>query len=309
MKNCSDHCDSFIERSKKIHNNYYSYDKVDYKTARENVIIECPKHGEFLQLPYNHLIGKGCNKCSIDRNIRQFTKSVDDFISQSKEVHGDKYSYDGVLYRNDSSKVEILCPEHGIFSQTPNKHLRGQGCPGCRINNIRIGNIKKYSQLFPSKANKVHNNKYIYTNTNYINTDTKIEIVCPIHGAFLQKANNHLSGKGCQKCNQSHGERKIETFLIDNSILYERQKKFDDCKNITMLSFDFWIESKNLLIEFDGIQHFLPVEVMGGEKSLEYTKKCDSIKSKYCIDNNINLLRINYKEIRNIENILSNYLS
>ena len=104
---------NFIERAKNIHNGFYSYDNVDYINARKDVTITCPIHGDFNQRPDNHLSGKGCNKCSIDRNKRQFTKRLEDFITQSVSIHNNKYDYSKVEYNDTMSKVEIICPIHG----------------------------------------------------------------------------------------------------------------------------------------------------------------------------------------------------
>lgn len=300
---------NFIKKSKEIHNGFYNYDKVNYKNARTNVVITCPIHGDFTQLPYNHIIGKGCNKCSVDRNKKLFTKSKQNFIEQANITHDHKFNYDKVYYINDGTKVIIECPIHGDFKQTPNKHLQGRGCPSCGVTNTIDKKIKKYSEIFPIKSGKIHNNKYDYSKSKYINSTTLVEIICPAHGSFMQMPDNHLQGRGCPKCNQSHGERKIEQYLISNNIKYTHQKKFNDCIFRYKLSFDFWIESENLLIEFDGMQHYKPVGYMNGLEKLEYTKKLDSIKDEYCKLNNIRLLRISYLDIKNIDSILSIYLS
>lgn len=297
--------EDFLNKANKVHNNFYSYDKVNYTNARSKIIISCPIHGDFEQLPYNHLMGKGCNKCSIDRNKNSFTKSLSSFIEQSNKVHHNIYDYSKVNYINDGTKVDIICPKHGVFSQSPNKHLSGQGCPFCKTSRTKHTNIKKYSQLFPNKSNKIHNDFYDYSNTNYIDAKTPVDIICPKHGIFKQIPSNHLDGKGCPKCNQSRGENKIERYLIENNIKYEVQKKFNDCVKDKKLSFDFWLCDKNMLIEFDGLQHFIPLGFQGGLKKLEYTKECDRIKDEYCKSKNIRLLRISYKDINDIEKILS----
>jgi len=304
----SDKFYNFIEKANKMHNNFYLYNKVYYINARSKVIITCPIHGDFEQLPYNHLMGKGCNKCSIDRNKEKFTKKLDEFIIQSNIVHDSKYSYVNSKYVNDSFKIEILCPKHGAFYQTPNKHLRGQGCPSCKTNKTKETNIRKYSEIFPNKSSDLHNNFYDYSKSRYINSKTPVDIVCPKHGVFKQIPANHLNGKGCPKCRQSMGENMIERFLIKNNIKYETQKKFKDCRNILPLSFDFWLPDSNILIEYDGIQHFIPLGYMRGEGKLEYTIKCDSIKNEYCKNKNIRLIRITYKDFKKIDDILSNVL-
>lgn len=303
----SDKFYNFLEKANKIHNGFYSYNKSKYINARNKITITCPVHGDFEQLPYNHLIGKGCNKCSVDRNKNLFTKKLDDFIAQSNEVHNFKYDYRNSNYINDSTKVEIICSKHGSFYQLPNKHIRGQGCPDCKVYKTSNTNIKKYSEIFPDKSSDIHNNFYDYSKTKYINAKTPVEIICPKHGLFSQVPSNHLSGKGCPKCKQSIGESRVERYLIKSGIKYETQKKFDDCRNILPLSFDFWISDFNTLIEFDGIQHFIPLGYIRGDDKLLYTIKCDKIKNEYCKNNNIRLLRISYKEINNIDDILSSY--
>lgn len=103
-------------------------------------------------------------------------------------------------------------------------------------------------------------------------------------------------GTGCPHCKISKGERKIKELLLHNNIKFEFQKKFKNCRNKKQLPFDFFINDVNVLIEYDGIQHFQPVEIFGGNKNYEQTLKNDQIKNQYCKDNNIRLIRIRYDE-------------
>ena len=114
----------------------------------------------------------------------------------------------------------------------------------------------------------------------------------------------------CPKCdlNKSMGEEKIKTWLDNNSIRYERQKRFKNCKNIKSLPFDFYLPERNVLIEFDGIQHYEVVEHFGGKEKFKIRKENDNIKNKFCTDNNIDLIRIKYSDINNIEKILTKLL-
>ena len=119
----------------------------------------------------------------------------------------------------------IICPEHGEFWQTPNKHIsRKQGCPKCgdikNGFNKRLGNDK-----FIERARKVHGDKYDYSKVEYIDYDTKVCIICPIHGEFWQTPQVHLLSKcGCSYCNESHLERDVRLFLQENNINFEQQK-------------------------------------------------------------------------------------
>lgn len=121
----------FIEKANKVHSDKYDYSLVEYKNSRTKINIICPKHGLFTQKVNSHLNGKGCLKCGYIENSEKRRKSVEEFISESKNIHGNEYNYEHVNYINNSVKVKILCNKHGIFNQSPSKHVRGQGCPKC----------------------------------------------------------------------------------------------------------------------------------------------------------------------------------
>ena len=119
---------SFVDRVTQIHGNRYDYSKVEYVNNRTKVCIICPEHGEFWQRAADHLNGRGCNKCI------GFNKSTENFIEQIKTIHGDKYDYSKVGYKNIDTKICIICKKHGEFWQTPYKHIkRSQGCPKCKM--------------------------------------------------------------------------------------------------------------------------------------------------------------------------------
>ena len=124
--------EEFIEKAKQVHGDRYDYLKVNYVNWKTKVCIICPEHGEFWQIPNNHLNKKGCPKCAdIQRN--NFKRSnLESFIKKSKIVHNNFYIYDKSIYKGCFDLIEIICPNHGIFWQTPSNHLKGEGCPFCR---------------------------------------------------------------------------------------------------------------------------------------------------------------------------------
>ena len=126
----------FINKAQKIHGDKYDYSKVEYKNATTKVCIICPEHGEFWQTPNKHLSGRGCPTCGKENRAKKRKKSAEKFITDAKQVHGDKYDYSKVEYVNNNTKVCIICPEHGEFWQTPGNHLRGKGCPACRTSHL-----------------------------------------------------------------------------------------------------------------------------------------------------------------------------
>jgi hypothetical protein len=185
----------FIKQAKLIHGNKYNYSKIKYKNNYTKVTIICSKHGEFEQTPSNHLIMNGCHQCGIEK----ITKTSKQFIENAKKMHGDKYNYSKIKYKNNHIKIIIICPDHGEFEQTPSSHLSGSGCRDCgieKVTNLRKSNTKEFIQ----KAKNIHDNKYDYSKVNYVNNYKKIIIICQIHGEFKQTPNRHLCGCGCKKC-------------------------------------------------------------------------------------------------------------
>lgn len=126
----------FIEKAVKIHGNKYDYSKVEYVDNKTPITIICPKHGEFTQQPFVHLRGNGCNLCGNEEIGNKLRLGRDKFIEKARKIHGVKYDYSKVQYINNSTKVEISCPKHGLFYMTPQSHLKGKGCPLCNQSHL-----------------------------------------------------------------------------------------------------------------------------------------------------------------------------
>jgi len=283
--------DKYIMEVSIKHNFYYDYSLVDYKNAHTKIKIICPIHGIFNQTPINHK-RCGCKRCG------KLLNEID-IINKFKKIHGDKYDYTNFKYRGMYNKSQIRCLIHGDFEQITLNHLIGKGCPKC------APNCKKNKDEIIKKLNTVHNNKYDYSLSEFNRTRDKILIICPKHKEFKQMLNNHLRGHGCPFCDESKGERVIEKYLINNNIIFERQKKFEHCRDKNKLPFDFYLPEYNMCVEYDGEQHFY--EVLNWN-NLNYTKKHDSIKNNFCLENNIQLCRISYDDNINkkLENKLKN---
>jgi len=225
--------------------------------------------------------------------------STEEFIKKAKKVHGDKYEYNKVNYVQARKPIIITCPEHGDFPISPDNHLRKKGCPDCAKINRGLKS-RSNTEEFISKSKKIHGDKYDYSKVNYINNTTLVEIICPTHKSFFQSPQNHLANKGCSKCNESHGEKFISSLLTFNKINFMSQHKFVDCTNKSKtgycrkLPFDFYIPELNTCIEYDGQQHFEPLNIFGGDETFENQKKRDKLKNQYCKKNGIKLIRIPY---------------
>ena len=132
-------------------------------------------------------------------------KTKFDFIEQAQKLHGDRYDYSKVEYVNNRERVNIICPIHGEFWQKPYVHNMGSGCPKCGKSQ------KMSSEEFIAKAREIHKDRFDYSKTVYVNNKTKVCIICKNHGVFWQLPNNHLAGKGCEKC--ARGEITKESFI------------------------------------------------------------------------------------------------
>lgn len=125
--------EAFIERARKVHHNKYDYSRVEYTNNSTKICIVCPVHGEFWQIPNDHLRGEGCPKCANSKLRKMYSSTKDEFIEKARRIHGDKYDYSKVEYINSTTKINIICPEHGEFLCTPANHLRNRGCPVCSV--------------------------------------------------------------------------------------------------------------------------------------------------------------------------------
>lgn len=184
----------FIQRAREVHGDRYDYTKVLYVAAKSKVIIICPEHGEFEQQPTNHYIGHGCPECGGNKPL-----TLDKFIERADKVHEGRYDYSRVVLQNVESKVEIICPDHGLFLQRPASHLKGIGCHRCG----RVDTANKLShsrERFLEDSRRAHGDRYDYSQVEYVNALSKVTIICPDHGAFKQIPANHIRDVGCPKC-------------------------------------------------------------------------------------------------------------
>lgn len=308
--------EQFILEANNVHNNFYDYSKTNYINRNCKVIVICPTHGNFFQRPADHLRGSGCPKCRRLELSLSRRNDKEDFITKSKTKYGEGFDYSKVIYINNKTEVELICNKHGPFFVRPDIHLFSKsGCPKCKGEKTS-NRCRKSKEQFIKDAIKIHGNQYDYGKVNYIRNHFKVEITCKNHGSFYQTPNCHtIQKQGCPFCNKSKGETKIKNFLDSKQTKYITQKTFGDCRNNKsnkLYQFDFYIPSLNLLIEFDGKQHYQKGGQFGSKVIDEETFKDivnrDRVKSNYAKSKNINLVRIKYTDFDKIENILEKLL-
>lgn len=199
-KNNSLTTEEFIEKAKAVHGDKYDYSKVNYVNYDTPVILMCPIHGEFEILPKFHLRGDGCSLCSKEKRIDSCKKPQEQFIQEVIEKHGDKFDLSQINYINNYTPVIVTCKKHNeIFSIRPFLLLESDiCCPKCRSEYKT-----KTTEQFIQEAKAIWGDTYDYSETIYVNANTKVKIICPQHGPFYKNPGNHIHEKqGCPYCSK-----------------------------------------------------------------------------------------------------------
>lgn len=252
--------------------------------------------------------GSGCPNCygNVKKKYEEVVKLAYD-KNNNIEILGVE---DNKEFKNVKTKLKVKCKIDGyewVASAGSLIATHNSGCPKC------AGNLQKTTESFKEEC--YMRNKNIKMIGKYTGIYNKVKFKCSICETEFERVAHHVISHGlfCPHCNLSAGELKIKEFLNKNNVAYIPQYKFQDCKDIKSLPFDFYLPDYNTLIEYDGRQHF-KVSYFGNEteeqakENLLVTQKHDQIKTKYCEDNNIKLLRIPYWNYNNVENILEEEL-
>lgn len=188
----------FIEKARKIHGSKYDYSLVVYTRNNVKVKIICNQCKDtFSQTPNGHLLGQGCASCAGCKRL-----TTEQFIEKAEAIHGkNTYDYSQVDYKRSLSKVNVICPTHGLFQTKPNWMLSGRGCPACGRERTKQPKIK--FSTFVRRSNIKHDSRYTYEASSYHNVESMVLIHCADHGSFRQRAADHMAGHGCVKCGRN----------------------------------------------------------------------------------------------------------
>ena len=292
--------EEFKAKAEKVHGpGKYDYSKVEYVNNRTKITIICPDHGEFFQKPDSHLRGRGCPHCANEAK----TDTTEEFIikATAKESHGDRYDYSKVEYVNNRTKITIICPDHGEFFQKPNSHLQGQGCPHCadeRRHERQIGTTGE----FKAKGKEVHGDRYDYSKVEYVNSYTKVTIICPDHGEFEQIPSGHLRGCGCAHCAANLISepifRKVLEEMTSLKFPKKRPKWLKNPDTKRPLEIDCYNEKSKIAFELQGAHHYRPIAFWGGEETFQKVLQKDQIKKTICEEKGIHLFCIDQRPAR-----------
>lgn len=317
----------FSEKKRGILNKYtteYFFDKIkenpNYEqmkiltteifNAKTRVKCECKKCGYQWKTTAQKLILRksGCGRC---HGAVKFDNKY--FLERIKNENPTILPLES--YINDRTPLKCRCLVCGNeWKIAPTKLHQGEGCPQCFRKKIS-SQYSKSHDLFVREMKDV--DPTIIILTQYKNTKTKVRCKCQVckHEWSATPA-NLLKYRGCPECSSSHGERRIHHYLKTHGIQYVSQKVFDECKDKRPLRFDFYLPQLNMVIEFDGEQHFHPVKFSYyalSKKTIqsqyEDIVRKDNIKNKFCKENDIAILRIPYWDYKNIEKILEKQIS
>lgn len=289
---------SYIKKANEVHNNKYDYSLITnetFKNLKDIVYIKCPEHTVFPKNAGSHVYGYGCNECN--NHTAKMTNCI--FLKKAKKLYENKYEYPNLNIENgNKSKIKILCKRKHITIKIVADHLNGSECTMCN-------KIDKFLIL----AKNTHLNRFDYSRINYIkNVNESVEIICSEHGVFEQKPCNHIKGYGCWLCSESNGERRVRLYLKNKNINHKREIRITN-ELFNEMRYDFYLPERKIFIEYDGEQHFDPSYGSKHKLFERNNHKIDAGKDMYVSYISATLIRIHYKDFKNVETILDNILN
>jgi Zn finger protein HypA/HybF involved in hydrogenase expression len=296
-----------INEFKKVHGDKYDYSLVNYINDSSKVKIICFEHGEYDQQVAAHKRHKqGCPKCGNIKMGKSQQVGNEKFIQRIEKIYGiDAFDYSKLDYKGAHKDITLICKKcNSIETKDAKSFYMGFGCLKCK--GSIVGKKLLTTDDFIKRAKKIHGFKYDYSNVIYTGISSKVEIICPKHGSFFQQPNVHINMKcNCPECNITKGEEAISIWLNNKKTEYIFQHKVKI--NNSYHYYDFYLPNYNIMIEYNGLQHYKPISFFGGKKGFDYLQSRDEIKKQYCINNNIKLIIISYKD--NIEELLNKTLN
>lgn len=243
--------DSVLSEFIEVHGSRYDYANSIFLDMSTKISVICRDHGQFDITPANHRRGRGCSKCASLGRGKQRRLSLAEFVTSARAVHGNAYDYSATDYVTAADPVTIVCPSHGEFSQSPNSHLSGRGCPQCALDR-RYQKRALSTSDFVARAVEVHGATYDYSKVEYTNMDTSVIISCHKHGDFAKIPYEHLNGSGCNRCNSkgtSRAEDELRVYLESLGLTVTTNRR----DLIPPYEIDLYVEELNLGIEYCGL--------------------------------------------------------
>lgn len=265
----------FYEFYAKRHNYDHEYDfsEARYIGSEIPMTVICKEHGKFTVTPHTLIRGGGCRRCQTQFKIQMRDSKA--YFEKANKKHNFKYDYSNSVYRGIQSMITYKCPLHGEVTQRADGHLLYTGCLQCMAESRR-----HTTDDFIKLGRRNFGDKYDYSKTVYTKNNEPVIITCPEHGDFTMIAGDHMRAKeratGCPVCNGSKPEQETWDILHKRGVAIIPQYRFKDTKYF----YDFYLPDMNILIEYNGIQHYEDVKswARNGINYLENRKKLDREK-------------------------------
>ena len=281
----------FIEKAKKNFGDKYDYSLVNYVDRKTPIKIICPIHGVFEQKAGNHIDGKGCFKCGVEkRSLNRAKNKSSETMDRLKKMYD--YDFSISKYTKAIEFIEFKCKKHGIQKMKPNDMLNGHGCPACG-NEAKNEDRKLTIEEVKERSIAYHGDIWDFTNSKYgKNRSERIEVKCKNCGRINFKPIYRVIYGRCDYCSKSQGESWVLRLLEEHKVEYIPEYSFEDCKYINTLPFDFYLPKLNIVIEYQGEQHEKEIKFFNDK----HRKEKDEIKRNYCKEHNIKEIEIWYWE-------------
>lgn len=272
----------------------------EYINAHQKLQYKCP-NGHIHEITWNNFQrGKGCPKCR-DEKLREQRRHDESVVIKAFEDEGCKVIS---KYYNARTPIKYICPNGHKSECSYDNWMKGNRCPECYKNIWSIEKAREYLQQFD----------YELLEEEYINSNKLMKMKCPKGHIIFKSLSNFYAGHRCSCCNEYKSMNEIENILNKYNIDNLREYRFNDCRSVKPLPFDFYLPDYNACIEYDGEQHYKPIDFNGmgeemAEKRFEEGKRRDKIKDQYCKNNGIKLIRIPYWKFKNSEEIIKKELN
>lgn len=277
----------------------------DYNKASEKCRLRCDKGHEYEQIPYDLLKGYRCKTCA--------TKDVMDKLRLPFNLVVEELNYLGFIllsdkYVNVDARINVKCKTCNHIFESSFKSLKnGTKCPEC------YKEIRKQNSIIPYEQRLEYVRSFgfdiLTPKEEYVDGGQKVNLLCDRGHEYSASLHDFKTGNRCPRCRKSKGEVEVSRILDSLHIGYETQYRIKECKFYNCLPFDFYLPSYNLLIEYDGKQHY-ELESFGLDMwNFVDIKMRDTVKNIYCKNNNIELLRIPYWDFNKIEDIIKNKIN
>ncbi len=256
--------EEFEERVRDVHgNNRYDLSKARYVNNHTKVEVLCPTHGYWMITPNNLFRGNGCPKCGQERTAKSKRITQEEFEEKVEAVHGkNRYDLSHAKYTGNKNKVEVICPKHGSWQASPSHLFKGVGCPKCGLEKISES-TRLTQDEFLARAKAVHgDNRYDLSRVNYVDTKSKVEVVCPKHGSWLSTPGNFLYGYGCPKCGH---EKVIDGMRLTQEEFLARVKSVHKDKfNFSRVRYVSFTDKVEVICPVHGPWRTLPGNLLRG---------------------------------------------